>query len=68
LKVLRAARVLQNISEPAGTILPSFADELLVATGKDALSILEIQGPSGKQLAIADFLRGYSLPPGTRLN
>ena len=68
LKVLRAARVLQNVSEPAGTILPSFADELLVATGKDALSILEIQGPSGKELAVADFLRGYPLPPGTRLN
>lgn len=67
LKVLRAALVSENVSEPAGTILPGFADELRVATGKDALSILEIQGPSGKQLVIADFLRGYPLPPGTIL-
>ena len=67
LKVLRAALVLENVSEPGGTILPGFADELRVATGKDALSILEIQAPSGKQLAIADFLRGYPLPPGTIL-
>ena len=67
LKVLRVELVLQNVSEPPGTILPGFADELLVATGKNALSILEIQGPSGKQLAIADFLRGYPLPSGTTL-
>jgi len=68
MKVLRAALVLENVSEPPGTILPGFADELLVAAGKDALSILEIQGPSGKRLPIADFLRGYPLPPGTILD
>lgn len=67
LKVHRAARVPQDASEPPGTILPGFPDELLVAAGKDALSILEIQGPSGKRLAIADFLRGYPLPPGSVL-
>jgi methionyl-tRNA formyltransferase len=67
LKVLRAAPVPENAADPAGTILTGFPDELCVATGKDALSILEIQGPSGKRLAIADFLRGYQLPPGTIL-
>jgi methionyl-tRNA formyltransferase len=67
LKLLRAAPVLEKVAVPAGTILPGFADELRVATGKNALSIKEIQGPSGKQLAIADFLRGYPLPPGTIL-
>lgn len=67
LKVLKAALVLENVSEPAGTILAGFSNELRVATGKDALSILEIQGPSGKHLAIADFLRGYPLPPGSIL-
>jgi len=68
LKVLKAARVLESTPHPAGTILQGFADELRVATGKDALSILEIQGPSGKRLGIADFLRGYALPPGTLLH
>ncbi|MEJ2101385.1 MAG: methionyl-tRNA formyltransferase [Desulfobacterales bacterium] len=67
LKVLRTALVRGNVLQGAGTILPGFADELRVATGKDALSIIEIQGPSGKRLAIADFLRGYPLPPGTIL-
>ncbi|MGD9239296.1 MAG: hypothetical protein PVG69_04685 [Desulfobacterales bacterium] len=38
-----------------------------MATGKGALSILEIQGPSGKRLGVADFLRGYKLPPGSIL-
>jgi len=67
LKVLRGAPVSAKVSEPPGTIIPGFADELRVATGKNALSIIEIQGPSGKRLAIADFLRGYPLPPGTIL-
>ena len=67
LKVLRAALVEENVSELPGTIVPGFADELLVATGKHVLSILEIQGPSGKRLAVTDFLRGHPLPPGTIL-
>ena len=67
LKIFKAASVLEPVAEPAGTILKSFPGELMVATGNGALSILEIQGPSGKRLAIADFLRGYQLPPGTHL-
>ncbi len=67
LKIIKAAPILQNVSEAAGTILKAFPDELRVATGKGALSILEIQGPSGKRLGIADFLRGYRLPEGTIL-
>ena len=67
LKILKATPSLERVSAPAGTILETFPDELTVATGKDALSILEIQGPSGKRLTSADFLRGYQLPPGTRL-
>lgn len=67
LKILKATPSLERVSAPAGTILETFPDELTVATGKGALSILEIQGPSGKRLTSADFLRGYQLPPGTRL-
>ncbi len=67
LKILKAAPVLEPVSAPAGTVLQPFPDELTVATGMGALSILEIQGPSGRRLAIADFLRGYQLPPGTVL-
>ena len=67
LKILKAVPISENFKEPPGTILKTFSDELWVATAKGALSILEIQGPSGKRLPIADFLRGYQLPAGTLL-
>ncbi|MEA3280784.1 MAG: hypothetical protein U9Q38_09335 [Thermodesulfobacteriota bacterium] len=38
-----------------------------MATGNGALSILEIQGESGKRLAIKDFLRGFKLVVGAVL-
>jgi len=47
-----------------GTIVQGFADELSVATGDGVLSVLEIQGASGKRLAIKDFLCGCNLCPG----
>jgi methionyl-tRNA formyltransferase len=65
--ILKATPIAENLTEPAGTILETFPDELCVATGKGVLSIQEIQGPSGKRLGIADFLRGYKFPPGTVL-
>jgi methionyl-tRNA formyltransferase len=67
LKVLRAAAEPENVAQPPGTILAGFPGDLRVAAGRHVLSILEIQGPSGKRLAIADFLRGYPLPPGSHL-
>jgi methionyl-tRNA formyltransferase len=67
LKILKAAVIPQKITEPPGTVLESFPDELRVATASGALSILEVQGPSGKRLSIADFLRGYPMPVGTLL-
>ena len=67
LKIIKATPISESVSGIPGTILKAFPDELRVATGKGALSILEIQGPSGKRLGIADFLRGYRLAPGTVL-
>jgi methionyl-tRNA formyltransferase len=67
LKLFKATPISGSVSEAAGTILKTFPDELRVATGKGILSIVEIQGPSGKRLGVADFLRGYRLPPGTIL-
>ena len=44
-----------------GTVLPSPADQLFVATGAGALEIVRIQ-PSGKRaMAAAEFLRGHPL-------
>jgi methionyl-tRNA formyltransferase len=53
-------------NEAPGTVLPSFPGELRIATGQNVLAVLNIQGPSGKRLAIEDFLRGCPLTPGMR--
>jgi methionyl-tRNA formyltransferase len=68
LKIFAAEPISSDITAPPGTVIKSFTDELRIATGKGALSILKIQSESGKQLSIKDFLRGCSIPPGTILN
>ncbi|HSM75530.1 MAG TPA: methionyl-tRNA formyltransferase [Desulfobacterales bacterium] len=67
LKIFRAQPLALATDETPGRVLAGFEDELRVATGDGVLSILEIQGESGKRLAIRDFLRGHPLPPGTLL-
>jgi methionyl-tRNA formyltransferase len=64
LKIIAATPIPGHPPEPSGTVIQSFPDELKIATGNGILSILEIQGPSGKLLTIRDFLRGYHLSPG----
>jgi len=68
LKIFAAGPILTDVAETPGTVIKGFPDELRVATGQGALSVLEIQGASGKRLLIKDFLQGYRLPPGTVLN
>ena len=67
LKIFKAKPVQMDASGVPGTILKGFPDELVVATRQDALSILEIQGASGKRLLVKDFLRGFNMHPGTTL-
>jgi methionyl-tRNA formyltransferase len=56
-----------NPNAPPGTILEAPNQRLLVATGAGALEILTLQ-PAGKRImAAAEFLRGYQLAPGQRL-
>ncbi len=50
-----------------GEVVASPPGHLLVQTGDGLLSVLECQLPGRKALPIADFLRGNTLPPGTRL-
>ena len=50
-----------------GTVLPGFQNELRVATGDGAVTIEEIQGPGGRRMSVAEFLKGRAIPPGTRL-
>jgi methionyl-tRNA formyltransferase len=67
LKILCAKMIETDVTEAPGTVVKGFPDELRVATGKGILSVLEIQGASGKRLMIKDFLRGYKMPVGTVL-
>jgi methionyl-tRNA formyltransferase len=67
LKIFKVKPVAMDHGEPPGTVIQRFPDELLVATGQGALAVLEIQGASGKRLAIQDFLRGSGIHPGTLL-
>ena len=60
-----AVAITPSSSEAPGTVINGFTGELRVRTGDGALSILEIQGASGKRLTIGDFLRGCPIPPGT---
>ncbi len=54
-------------NDPPGMVVQGFSDELRVATGRGSLSILEVQGASGKRLHINEFLRGHSIPVGSLL-
>jgi methionyl-tRNA formyltransferase len=50
-----------------GTVLEANAGGIVVACGKDALRVLELQRPGGKRLNAGDFLRGCPLAPGDQL-
>ncbi|MCF8069354.1 MAG: methionyl-tRNA formyltransferase [Desulfobacterales bacterium] len=65
LKIFKANVVATDYTEQPGTIIKGFTDELRIMTGKGALSIIELQGSSGKRLSIKDFLRGHKMPVGS---
>lgn len=64
LKIFRAEAARMPVESSPGTILKGRGDELTVATGQGALSILEIQEASGSRLPISEFLRGCRLAAG----
>ena len=68
LKIFKAMPIIIDTVELPGTVIKRFPDELYVATGKGALSVIEIQGESGKRLLIKEFLQGYKIAPGTILS
>jgi methionyl-tRNA formyltransferase len=64
LKIWRA-RVADAQGEP-GTVLQA-GSELVLACGRQALAISELQRAGGRRLEAAQFLRGNPLSPGARL-
>ena len=65
IKIFRVEPIDVDTSAPPGTVIKGFPDELRVAAGKGAVRIMEIQGASGKRLAIADYLCGHPISEGT---
>jgi methionyl-tRNA formyltransferase len=61
LKIFRAAVSNQSIGAP-GTVLTHNAGEVLVATGRGALRLDEVQLEGRRRMSAADFLRGFSSP------
>ena len=65
LKLFKTGVVKADSHKPPGTVIRGFPDELRIATGENLLSILELQGESGKRLSIKEFLRGCEIPEGS---
>lgn len=66
LKLLRAEKA-EGTGEPGTVIEADPKKGLLIACGKDAVRILEVQAPGGKQMKSEDYLRGHGIPRGTSL-
>ena len=67
LKIFQVAPAAAPHPAAPGTVLSGFQDELRIATGDGALSILEIQSQGGRRMSVVDFLKGRAIPPGSCL-
>lgn len=65
LKIWRAEPI--DRSGPPGEVLEASKDSLIVACGTGALRLLELQREGGKRLPTREFLGGFPLRPGQRL-
>ena len=64
LKIWRASSV--EMQGTAGTLLRASDGSIVVACGRDAIEITELQRAGGKRMSVADFLRGNPLRLGCR--
>ena len=65
LKIWRAAAVVAQGAP--GTVLAAGPAGIVIACGSGALQVQELQRAGGKRLAAAQFLAGFALAPGERL-
>ena len=69
LKIFKAQPAAGEKDVAPGTILKGFENELRVAAGDgSALSVVELQGASGKRMNIENFLRGNAVAAGAVLS
>jgi methionyl-tRNA formyltransferase len=64
--VLRSAVASGGGAGVPGTVLEAAGDRLVVATGSEALQILEIQAEGKRAMHAREFLAGHRLAPGDR--
>lgn len=65
IKIHKATPLSGTTISPPGTVVPGFPDELRIATGQGALSVLELQVQSGRRMTIKQFLQGNSIVLGS---
>jgi methionyl-tRNA formyltransferase len=66
LKILRAT-IEDNHNGPPGEILQADKTGLVVACGRGALRIHELQLEGGRKMTVPELLSGHPLQPGTKL-
>jgi methionyl-tRNA formyltransferase len=67
LKIFKVRPARRPTPAPPGTVIEGFSDEIRVATGDGALSIVEIQSAAGRRMPVSEFLKGTVVAPGSRL-
>ena len=67
LKLLRAVTA-EGSGKPGEVITADPKAGLVIACGRGAVKILEVQAPGGKRMRAEDFLRGHAIAVGTDLN
>ena len=63
LKLMRAV-ICEKTGRPGSVITADPKDGLVIACGKDAVRILEVQASGGKKMRAEEYLRGHSIPEG----
>ena len=66
LKLLRAVCA-EGSGKPGTVITADPKGGLVIACGKGAVRVLEVQAPGGRQMKAEDYLRGHGIPAGTNL-
>ncbi len=64
LKLLRAAMAAGE-GQPGAVLTADSRGGLVIACGKGAVRVLELQAPGGKAMRAEDYLRGHQIPVGT---
>jgi methionyl-tRNA formyltransferase len=65
-QAIDVGRVLLDPPLPPGTIFEADGDRLIVATGDQALRLIEIQAEGKRPMSAREFLAGHRLTPGDR--